>query len=118
METHEPAAQALEQNEQLHHDLMDKLSTFLDKILEQSALLVNTAIELFRNHFPQAIPWPVLPAASQLLQFIQFRLLQPDPKIPNPLIPNPFPFIHKDKLLSQRLPSHLQLRLKPVPIKS
>lgn len=102
---------ALEQD--LKDQLLNKLSNYLDKIIEQSGILLREASEILRQLIPNATPYPnlrqILPHLQQIFNYRQ------DPKqlTPNPHIPNLFPYLHKGKVRTRLLPNHLRLTLRP-----
>jgi hypothetical protein len=72
--------------EQLHSTLQDRLTNFLNAILDQAGLLVDKAGEILRQIIPQGIP--PLPAISfsKLKRLLQFRQKDPLAKRPGRLI--------------------------------
>ncbi len=72
--------------EQLHSTLQDRLTNFLNAILDQAGLLVDKAGEILRQIIPQGIPPLPVISLSKIKRLLQFRLKDPRAKRPGRLI--------------------------------
>ena len=63
---------------QIKDSLQNKLTNFLDKILEQAGLALEKASEGLRNIIPSSVPtWPIVPL-RKILKIIRKHVKPPD----------------------------------------